>query len=136
MSTARSPRAPFEFGSPRAERVLERRQYLWGTRRRNSARIPSCRWKCFRYMQIRFFLNWPARFLRPDRDVGFLRTRKYFWAITPTAYRGISGTAKSPTPRGACHESLRFPLFPPATQEAGDSPVRGDHDEKVPPLRR
>src|ERR1035437_7631878 len=61
---------------------------------------------------------------------------KYFWAITPTPYRGISGTAKSPTPRGACHESLRFPLFPPATQEAGDSPVRGDHDEKVPPLRR
>src|ERR1017187_5572435 len=49
----------------------------------------SCRWKCFRYMQIRLGLPWPGVFLRPDRGVGFLCTRQEFWANSPTAYRGI-----------------------------------------------
>src|ERR1035437_9345457 len=66
-----------------------------------SVRDPSCRWKCFRYMQIRLGLHWPVETFRSDRGVGFLCTQQCFWAITPTAYRGITGTAKSPTPKGA-----------------------------------
>src|ERR1039457_1953664 len=87
-------------------------------------------------MQIRLGLHWPVEISRPDRGVGFLCTQPCFWAITPTAYRGMTGAAKSPIPKGASHESLRFPLFPPASQEARDSPARGDHDQEVPPLRR
>jgi len=38
--------------------------------------------------------------------------------------------------KGAGRESLRFPLLSSVAQEAGHSPVGGDDDEEVPPLRR